>query len=598
MSKYIVLYNFNKYYNRKIKRLASFADYEALITPGENTPAQYKGFKREFRNFDISDGVYAKHVINIGKNEPLAFKSEQPDYFVLEQSYLDGGDTVTKVSRWFVLECVRTRGNQYELSLRRDLLADYYSEVMTAPVFIERGSPQLFSDPAIFNKEGFTFNQIKKYELLLNSNSLSGKGAGWVVGYLNREDTPTALGPCSCSQDLNQIDVIDYDDLPAKVKQLLNDGGGVLNDTNTAYITIPYSVVVFEESQPRFGYITFNYKNSPYNYNLYASNTYGNGAYLSFCYQYYYQAPTNQGVLNYVRQEIGNVYPVVNAFQEYINSLNRQYDFDRSVMDEYNNRVYKRNGKYYQIKFNLGAYHLSPITKTYKGSQIVTSSDNIAFEAGKLIRYFFNLEDVRENPFWDQNKISFSISRDLTEYEVVSEEVDSDSFEVTIPSTRNKLLDSPYDMFVMPIGAVNVKNASGHSNFETQINTALAAARGIAAKGSSTRVLDIQVLPYCPFPEIIDSQGDIDLIQAEAGVDYTIITKTLGSQSIDIGVILYPLRSKGTFTYNLYTLDFLSNPHGYSQEDFDFLMETFLESDNIMIKKNSFRDKVNPFCIS
>ena len=52
MSKYIVLYNFNKYYNRKIKRLATFAEYEALITPGDNTPAQFSGFKREFRNFN------------------------------------------------------------------------------------------------------------------------------------------------------------------------------------------------------------------------------------------------------------------------------------------------------------------------------------------------------------------------------------------------------------------------------------------------------------------------------------------------------------------------------------------------------------------
>ena len=125
MSKYIVLYNFSEYYNRKIKRLATFAEYEALITPGENTPALYKGFKREFRNFDFSDGVYAKHVINIAKNELAYFKINQPDYFVVEESYTEGegeeATTTKKVTRWYILQSNRVRGNQYELSLRRDL---------------------------------------------------------------------------------------------------------------------------------------------------------------------------------------------------------------------------------------------------------------------------------------------------------------------------------------------------------------------------------------------------------------------------------------------------------------------------------------------
>ena len=118
MSKIIVLYNYNKYYNRIVKKLASFSDYQALITPvDENTPAQLKGFVRTKVNFDYEDGVHASLVINIAKNEDLVYKVDQPDYLVLETEYKEGETTVKQLSRWFILESVKVRGNQWELSL-------------------------------------------------------------------------------------------------------------------------------------------------------------------------------------------------------------------------------------------------------------------------------------------------------------------------------------------------------------------------------------------------------------------------------------------------------------------------------------------------
>ena len=166
MSKLLVLYNYNKYYNRIIKKLATYNDYKALITSVGNTPAQLLGFEITDANFYYADGVYAKHVINIDpKNDPIILQSDQPDYIVQEETFKQGETEVTKVSRWFVLEADRTRGCQYELTLRRDLLADYYDQVINAPVFIEKGFPHRslgLDDPAIFNRENMTYNQIKK----------------------------------------------------------------------------------------------------------------------------------------------------------------------------------------------------------------------------------------------------------------------------------------------------------------------------------------------------------------------------------------------------------------------------------------------------
>ena len=111
MSKICVLYGYNAYNNRIIKKKATFADYQALITPADNeTPAQYKGFIRDKVNFDYQDGVYAKLVFNVGKKDDTVFKIDEPNYCVVEQPYIENDTTYQKLSRWFVLEARRIRG--------------------------------------------------------------------------------------------------------------------------------------------------------------------------------------------------------------------------------------------------------------------------------------------------------------------------------------------------------------------------------------------------------------------------------------------------------------------------------------------------------
>ena len=100
MSKLLLLYSYKKYYNRIISRLETFQDYVDLITPGENTPAAFRGFVRDNVNFDYQDGISAYHVINIKKEDPYYAKMEQPDYCVLEESNKNGDDIVKKITRY------------------------------------------------------------------------------------------------------------------------------------------------------------------------------------------------------------------------------------------------------------------------------------------------------------------------------------------------------------------------------------------------------------------------------------------------------------------------------------------------------------------
>lgn len=74
----------------------------------------------------------------------------------------------------------RTREGQYELQLKRDVIADCYESIITAPVYIEKAHINNTSNPLLFNNESLKVNQIKQEEYLLQDETK----CGWVVGYV------------------------------------------------------------------------------------------------------------------------------------------------------------------------------------------------------------------------------------------------------------------------------------------------------------------------------------------------------------------------------------------------------------------------------
>ena len=163
MSNLYLFENFNNYYNRTFKgERATVHDY-----PIEEAYGFY-GI-----NFYPADNVHTTQMINLQTN---AFDME-PDYLLVCED-----STNRIVSRWFVIESKQTRGGQIELSLRRDLIADYFNIIKESPLFVEKAITT-DSDPAIFNREDMSFNQIKTKEILLKDQS----PCAWIVGYYNPE---------------------------------------------------------------------------------------------------------------------------------------------------------------------------------------------------------------------------------------------------------------------------------------------------------------------------------------------------------------------------------------------------------------------------
>ena len=165
--------HYNNYYNRTVKREPTLQAYQQyVITQLENVT-----------NWNPNDGLSAKQVINWSYGGVY----DTPDYILVvnDDGVID--------SRWFVIEATRTRAMQLELTLYRDVVVDFYGSVLQAPCFIEKALPKSIRDPALYNSENMSYNQIKQGEKLLYDET----GCPWIVGYIPRdsfkEDTPVKV---------------------------------------------------------------------------------------------------------------------------------------------------------------------------------------------------------------------------------------------------------------------------------------------------------------------------------------------------------------------------------------------------------------------
>lgn len=161
------LLHYNNYYNRIVKFEDDIVDY-----------LDYKIGDPILRvNFNPNDGVDTEQIINWDKSYDI------PDYLVVGNA-----NNSTIESRWFVIECARTRGGQYLLTLKRDVIVDNYENIIEAPCFIEKATVD-DSDIAIYNKEPYTFNSIKQSEILLKDDT----ECPWIVGYISAYDNSQTL---------------------------------------------------------------------------------------------------------------------------------------------------------------------------------------------------------------------------------------------------------------------------------------------------------------------------------------------------------------------------------------------------------------------
>lgn len=478
--------NFNNYYNRIVKKHNAIAEYG-------NPLAVIPSF-----DFYCADGVSTSIVVDV------SWETGVPDYMVV----VDDNGNIS--SRWYIIEAALTRGEQYRLSCYHDLVADWYDDIMTAPCYVEKGWVST-SDPAIYNMEELSTNQIKTSEHLLKDRT----DCPWIVGYLARN-----------AGDIN----VTIPEDPIKV------------DFPDGKATVPFYENIYEN--PFIGPISKQAYKFPVYFNesdlLYFAhwdaNGDGNGAPIAdtdrvwASYLYTTSAVTSvfintaqtrddlRSALSSAAKNVDwNTIPLTNYWPDVHNSV------DTETFLDLNGKVVLDGGKYYRIRINYGANAKQINYRLGRGSALYNAILEVADEA-------VDVPIPADIAYLDLQAPTYYIS-----YEQIS----VNTLSTTLQSNHLVLNDAPYDMFCMPYGAVSMLGIT------TDATTSMRIAQGIT-EAAGSNLFDLQLLPYCPLPQNAIGEASIDLSQISGSTGK--ITSPITANDIAVGYVIWCTSSSFALT--------------------------------------------------
>jgi hypothetical protein len=446
--------NYNNYFNRQVRFLDTIADYQPYVID----------VLQNVNLWNPGDGMMTEQVVN-WDNE------QNPNYVLAETT--DGNFT-----RWFVIEAERTRAGQYKMSLKRDVVADNYEAILEAPMFIEKATPLSTSDPAIYNRENMDFNQIKVGETLLKDET----GVPWVVGYIPRDaftsDTEiTADIPKDTSYD-ESVEVLSRDFKYYQYNSKQDYFGGDYKRD------VEFVIQVQVGATPRS--IVFC------KYGLTNTNvTLAGNPSLSMSLVEYTTNKAdvvNRYVPSRIDEMIAESYAYTSAHTE--SELQEFLSWKGKIIFETSTNTY------WKVNIETDGVYDNPLITTISK---VPSGDLFNIFAEGLVG-----TQISGTP--DTN--SFGIVSYLSHYYMTFEEIAVNA-KVTI-GDRAHLEDSPYDMFCIPYGELEISNGT-EDKITTNPSIAIPIAVNIGAQSGSLNIYDIQLLPYCPIRSAIQEDGSFDI---------------------------------------------------------------------------------------
>ena len=478
--KLIGIINFNNYFNRKIifkdNLIDYLNDYECII------------LQTSF-NFNPNDEVFTEVIVNT---------NDKCDYLlVIDET------TNAIVSRWFVMEENRTRGGQIKMSLKRDVISDYYNAIATAPIYVQKAIlPD--TDPLVLIDEGVQLNKIKTEETLLRDNTKS----AYLVGYISKNATPTDLSVALPSESFN--DYITFSTLASAVGVSESTLANCL-DFNKAYsnkvyftniITLRFYTEQMVENQAR-RYLNY--------FDLYANDNvvyrnridlFGEGASLYRSIRLYgFDEVAYKNAVNTNKTNLRNEIPTLTSRNYYLNSSQMQ------ILSSYNGKIIKYLSKYYilnivdngvnnNVFFRRKVYSTDPVIKS------ICEDGNTPLSGGEMGAVVLN-----EN----EGYIEFEEVNDADIMPIVS---------TKISASRNGSDMNNFDLFVIPLNAKIIDSDEFSCN-ET-VAKRMANAIGISLDAN---MYDLQLLPYFPIEEI-ESNGGIDITGLTEDEDFNYMEKS------------------------------------------------------------------------
>ena len=449
---YVLLSNYNNYYNRTYKRNDTYQEYINA------SASNILGIEKSY-NFNIKDGVNLDHIFNVNSNV------DEPNYCLL----LNETDN-SIVSRWFVLEWEKVRGNQYHAILRRDLLADNYEAITTATCFIEKGYVGS-EDSAIFNKENITVNQIKTSETLLKDDSKT----AWIVGYIAQDHPALSNKQFTLNPEVDMTITGNFSDW--EYASWCDGNPHTTIDESNVENIVRYVLRATQIREFQFNANTNKSFNSVANDSWLVSST---------------GSKTAQQVLDdYTNSNwIGNIYWTTVLDKIYLD--NSSYA-NSTVMNTLNSLIGKR------VQFSDGVYEFNIVTSN--GSTGWKYWDN-----GNLYNYLYStvLTDLQElgGSISVVTRYPVAYYLNLTNFIITARKLENikGTYTYSISQSVRKLDDAPYKMFCMPYytGQYTYRfSVDGSSYIDVDKEVQMAWAISIA-KELGNSLYDLQILPYCP----------------------------------------------------------------------------------------------------
>lgn len=475
MSVLYFLKNFNNYYNRRIKFYSLISEYIAAADDYEKrgTSAQYQN--GDYVNFAPKDGVNTTTVLN--RADSLQW---QPDYIVV----MDDKEEVIE-SRWFIIESDITRAGQLSIQLRRDLVADNYSKVIKAPIFIEKATLQPDS-PFLYNSENMTFNQIKdEDEMLLKDGSQT----PWIVGYVaspqNNEGTTNVTGTMFKNV---------YKTTPGTILQFLSSFPSALVWKDSDW-NIEYTVKEEAYSSTYKPVTTYSAKSDGSGV---SNSAVVGGSYDNLKYQEKnYRTLTRQNLKNKIIAST-TLRPALKASIQSNSSYRWTDTSNEPSYYEYNGKIIKSiaDGKYYQLQ----------VVKTKVD---LNHALDISVEQSSYPSLYTSMKDIADDVFKTTNGTleDFAVfqSGDVYNITLTQAEVQSTNIVInTAITTQRKILsDAPYCMFCMPYFTTSMIEGSDEVLQSPEVS--MCTARALCETLTNSKVYDLQLLPYCPIPGLINN---------------------------------------------------------------------------------------------
>ena len=501
----LCLYNFNNYANRILDRRNKLEDYQDYFI--KSTPNGV--------NFNPNDGVNTSIVLNIADDEI-------PNYIICVP---DG--TLDIHSRWYVIDANRTTGNQYRVNLLRDVLADYYDEVYKSTAFIQKGMLPM-SSPFIYNSEGMSFNQIKKEEISL----YDGSQCPWIVAYLstNKPTNEVKWLPSNVSADITVSSLGQWDYTVENEYNVYQDGTGAYH----AWIYNDYQWGITSDNT--LTEISWNNKGPQKTiggsgYGIHEEGISSHSTSLSL-YGVDITKPQSTPY-QIATKALNNL--ISNTTSSTDNKVKSWYSSNltgNGLLDDVGKTIKDTGtGKIYRIGVSYGDIETVSVDIA-TGSSPYNEIQGIVDKVSEIIGTGNN----------DSYTITYKVQKIRP---VFSELTQEDAITIHFSDSGRALRDAPYYMVAMPVGCDIVVGSSRITSLPDVVY-GLAQQMG---RVLGSELYDIQLLPYCPVPDVITKlQNELNVQDLTENFDYVKITNEKGEIK---SVLFYCTQSSFTNTVTL-----------------------------------------------